>query len=70
MYYDFLVKVLEQTLGITQKNIKGTTYIYYSYNHKYSSEKKYTVPRATTIPLWGSAFSIQEIPLVCADSSI
>lgn len=49
MYYDFQVKVPEQTLGITRKKIKGTTYIYYSYNHEYSSEKKYTVPKATTI---------------------
>ena len=49
MYYDFQVKVPRQTLGITRKKIKGTTYIYYSYNHEYSSEKKYTVPKATTI---------------------
>ena len=42
MYLDFKVK-------ITRKKIKGTTYIYYAYEHNYSSEKGYTVPKNTSI---------------------
>ena len=40
--YDF-----ERILG--KKIIKGTTYIYYAYEHNYSSEKGYTVPKSTSI---------------------
>lgn len=49
MYLDFKVKIPSDSVGITRKKIKGTTYIYYSYEHNYSSEKGYTVPKSTSI---------------------
>ena len=49
MYLDFKVKIPSDPAGITRKKIKGTTYIYYSYEHNYSSEKGYTVPKSTSI---------------------
>lgn len=49
MYLDFKVKIPSDSAGITRKKIKGTTYIYYSYEHNYSSEKGYTVPTSTSI---------------------
>ncbi len=49
MYYDFRVKIPKATQGITRKRIKGTTYIYYTYKSEYSSEKKYTVPKGTSV---------------------
>lgn len=49
MYLDFKVKIPSASAGITRKKIKGTTYIYYSYEHNYSSEKGYTVPKSTSI---------------------
>lgn len=49
MYLDFKVKIPFDSAGITRKKIKGTTYIYYSYEHNYSSEKGYTVPKSTSI---------------------
>lgn len=39
MYLDFKVKIPSDSAGITRKKIKGTTYIYYAYEHNYSSEK-------------------------------
>lgn len=49
MYLDFKVKIPSDSAGITRKKIKGTTYIYYSYEHNYSLEKGYTVPKSTSI---------------------
>lgn len=49
MYLDFKVKIPSDSAGITRKKIKGTTYIYYSYEHNYCSEKGYTVPKSTSI---------------------
>lgn len=49
MYLDFKVKIPSDSAGITRKKIKGTTYIYYAYEHNYSSEKGYTVPKSTSI---------------------
>ena len=49
MYLDFKVKIPSDSAGITRKKIKGTTYIYYAYEHNYSSEKGYTVPKNTSI---------------------
>lgn len=49
MYLDFKLKIPSDSAGITRKKIKGTTYIYYSYEHNYSSEKGYTVPKSTSI---------------------
>ena len=49
MYLDYKIKVPADSTGITSKKIKGVTYIYYVYEHSYSAEKKYTVPKSTTI---------------------
>ena len=49
MYLDFQVKIPTESAGITRKKIKGTTYIYYAYEHNYNTEKGYTVPKNTTI---------------------
>ena len=35
MYSDFQVKILDTHSGISQKTIRGTTYVYYSYSRKY-----------------------------------
>lgn len=49
MYLKETVKIPENTAGITQKTIRGTTYIYYAYSRNYDPEKQYSVPRNTTI---------------------
>lgn len=49
MYYDFLVKIPENTGRITVNRRNDTTYIEYTYARKYISEKKYNVPQRTTI---------------------
>ncbi len=49
MYLDYLVKIPDSSTGITRKKIKGVTYIYYSYGHSYDTDKKYTVPKNTSI---------------------
>ena len=49
MYLKSTVKIPELESGISEKNIKGTTYIYYEYGRKYYSDKKYTVPQCTSI---------------------
>ena len=49
MYFDYKVKIPDSRHGITRKNIRGIAYIYYAYDHKYSSDKHYTIPKNTTI---------------------
>lgn len=49
MYYDFLVKIPEQTGKISRNKRGDTTYIEYTYDRKYLPEKKYNVPLRTTI---------------------
>ena len=49
MYFDYEVKIPDSRHGITRKKIRGITHIYYAYDHKYSSDKHYTVPKNTTI---------------------
>lgn len=49
MYLDFKVKIPSDSTGITRKRIKGITYIYYAYEHKYDPEKGYNVPKSTSI---------------------
>ena len=49
MYYDFLVKIPENTGRITVNRRGDTTYIEYTYARKYVPEKKYNVPKRTTI---------------------
>ena len=49
MFLNLTVKIPELKTGISKKNIKGTTYIYYEHGRRYYSDKKYTVPQCTTI---------------------
>ena len=49
MYYDFLVKIPENTGRITVNRRGDTTYIEYTFARKYVPEKKYNVPKRTTI---------------------
>ena len=49
MYYDFLVKIPENTGKISKNKRGATTYIEYTYDRKYLPEKKYNVPMRTTI---------------------
>ena len=49
MYYDFLVKIPENTGKISKNKRKNVTYIEYTYDRKYIPEKKYNVALRTTI---------------------
>ncbi|MBR0171672.1 MAG: hypothetical protein IJQ21_02660 [Lachnospiraceae bacterium] len=46
---DYLVKIPKDVKGITRKKIRGVMYVYYIYERTYNPEKKYTIPRTTTI---------------------
>ena len=49
MYFDFLVKIPDVKGKIYEKTIKGVTYINYEYNRIYKPDKKYNIPKRTTI---------------------
>jgi transposase len=49
MYLDFKVKVPEIKGKIYEKTIKGVSYINYEYDRIYKPEKKYNIPKRTTI---------------------
>lgn len=49
MYLDIKVKIPDSGSGITRKKIKGVTYIYYTYSRNYDSDKKFSVPKNTSI---------------------
>ena len=49
MYFDFRVKIPEDTGKISLNKRKDTTYVEYTYNRKYIPEKRYNVPQRTTI---------------------
>jgi len=49
MYFDFLVKIPEKTGRVTVNRRGDTTYIEYTYDRSYIPEKKYSVPKRTTI---------------------
>ena len=49
MYLKTPVKIPELETGISEKRIKGTTYIYYEYGRKYYTDRQYTVPQCTSI---------------------
>ena len=49
MYLDFTVRIPDARKGITRKNIKGTTYIYYTFERNYDSGRRFTVPKSTSI---------------------
>jgi transposase len=49
MYANFKVKIPDDKTGISRKKIKGVTYIYFAYGREYNPDKKYTVPKCTSI---------------------
>ena len=49
MYFDFLVKIPENTKKISLNKRKGATYVEYTYGRKYVPEKRYNIPQRTTI---------------------
>lgn len=49
MYFDFQVKIPEDTGKISLNKRNGTTYVEYTYRRKYIPEKRYNVPQRTTI---------------------
>lgn len=49
MYLNFKVKIPEVKSKIFEKTIKGVTYINYEYDRIYKPEKKYNIPKRTTI---------------------
>jgi transposase len=49
MYFNYLVKIPEKTGRITVNRRGDTTYIEYTYSRNYVPEKKYNVPKRTTI---------------------
>ena len=49
MYYDFKVEIPEIPGKIYTKTIKGVIYINYEYDRIYKPEKKYNIPKRTTI---------------------
>ena len=49
MYADVRVKIPTEKGKVTRKKIKGTTYIYYQLERVYDPEKKYSIPKSTTI---------------------
>ena len=49
MYFDFLVKIPEDTGKISLNKRKDVTYVEYTYGRRYIPEKRYNVPQRTTI---------------------
>lgn len=49
MYYEFKVKIPQVKGKIYEKTIKGVTYINYEYDRIYKPDKKYNIPKRTTI---------------------
>lgn len=49
MYFDFVVKIPVVKGKIYEKTIKGVTYINYEYDRVYKPDKKYNIPKRTTI---------------------
>ena len=49
MYYDFKVKIPEVKGKIYEKKIKDVVYINYEYDRVYKPDKKYNIPKRTTI---------------------
>ncbi len=49
MYHDFLVNIPKDSKNISYNRRKGTVYIEYTYARRYIPEKKYNIPKRTTI---------------------
>ena len=56
MYYDFLFKIPAKKGKIFERTIKGVTYINYEYDRVYKPDKKYNIPKRTTIGIEGNGF--------------
>ena len=62
MYFDFLVKIPENTGKISLNKRGSTTYIEYTYGRRYVPEKKYNVPKRTTIGKMDPSDSLMMYP--------
>ncbi|MDD4744443.1 MAG: transposase, partial [Eubacteriales bacterium] len=49
MYFDFTVEIPEINGKIYEKTIKSVVYVNYEYDRIYKPEKKYNIPKRTTI---------------------
>ena len=49
MYFDFRVSIPKEKSKIYERTIKGVTYINYEYDRIYKPDKKYNIPKRTTI---------------------
>ena len=49
MYYDFKVKIPDEKGKIYERTIKSVVYINYEYDRVYKPDKKYNIPKRTTI---------------------
>ena len=49
MYFDFKVPIPNEKGKIYERSIKGVTYINYEYDRIYKPDKKYNIPKRTTI---------------------
>ena len=49
MYFDFKVKIPEEKGKIYERTIKGVVYINYEYDRVYKPDRKYNIPKRTTI---------------------
>lgn len=49
MYFDFRVSIPKEKGKIYERTIKGVTYINYEYDRIYKPDKKYNIPKRTTI---------------------
>lgn len=49
MYLETKIKIPKNIPGLTTKTIKGTTYVYYTFNRTYNAEKKYLSPSGTSV---------------------
>ena len=49
MYYNYKVARPPKGKGVTLNTIKSTTYVCYTYGREYKPEKKYNIPKRTTI---------------------
>ena len=49
MFLNDKVKIPADEPGISRKTIRGTTYVYYAYGREYHADKKYSIPKNTSI---------------------
>ena len=49
MYLESKIPIPSKAVGLTIKTIKGTSYVYYTFNRSYDSNKKYSKPFCTSV---------------------